>query len=144
MVTAGGRVFYIADDGPTASVDLPSVWTLTARDAFNGKLLWKKPIPRWESEHRPFRSGPPHLPRRLVAMGDKVYVTLGFAEPLVALDASTGEMLKEYADTEGTEEILVEGNRLYLVVGCRRTGCRRSGRPARRETPLRAETNCGD
>lgn len=116
-VTAGGRMFYIADDGPTASVDLPAAWTLTARDAFNGMLLWKRPIPKWESTHRPFRSGPTNLPRRLVAVGDTVYVTLGFSEPLVALDAATGEVRKSYADTEGTEEILVEDGRLYLVVG---------------------------
>ncbi len=117
MVSSGGRVFYISDDGPTASVDLPSEWSLTARDAFNGKLLWKRPIPRWESEHRPFRSGPPHLPRRLVAIDDTVYVTLGFGEDVVALNAATGEQLREYADTAGTEEILVEGQRVYLVIG---------------------------
>lgn len=116
-VTAGGRMFYIADDGPTASVDLPAAWNLTARDAFNGKLLWKKPIPRWESTHRPFRSGPTHLPRRLVAVGDSVYVTLGFSEPLVALDAATGEVRMTYPHTEGTEEILAQDGRLYLVVG---------------------------
>ena len=117
VVTSGGRMFYIADDGPTASVDLPEAWNLTARDAFNGKLLWKKPIPKWESTHRPFRSGPTHLPRRLVAVGDTVYITLGFSEPLVALDAATGEVRQTYEDTEGTEEVLVQDGRLYLVIG---------------------------
>ena len=116
-VTTGGRMFYIADDGPTASVDLPAAWSLTARDAFNGKLLWKKPILKWESTHRPFRSGPTHLPRRLVAIGDVVYVTLGFGEPLVALDAATGDILKTYPETEGTEEVLVRDDTLFLVVG---------------------------
>ena len=117
VVTSGGRMFYIADDGPTASVDLPEAWNLTARDAFNGKLLWKKPIPKWESTHRPFRSGPTHLPRRLVAVGDTVYITLGFSEPLVALDAATGEVRQTFEDTEGTEEVLVQDGRLYLVIG---------------------------
>ncbi|MFP6656998.1 MAG: class I SAM-dependent methyltransferase, partial [Pirellulales bacterium] len=88
VVTAGGRIFYIADEGPTASVDLPSQWVLVARDAFNGVLLWKRPIPKWESRYRPFRSGPTHLPRRLVAVGDDIFVTLGLEEPVVRLDRS--------------------------------------------------------
>jgi outer membrane protein assembly factor BamB len=116
-VSAGGRVFYIADEGPIASVTLPSKWRLTARDAFSGVLLWKKPIPKWEYHLRPFRSGPPALHRRLVAIGDVVYVTLGYGTPLTALDAATGEILRTYADTTGTEEIVYSDGVLYLVVG---------------------------
>ncbi len=117
VVTAGGRIFYIADEGPIASVDLPSSWFLVARDAFNGVQLWQRPIPKWESSHRPFRSGPTHLPRRLVAIGDEVFVTLGFEEPLVSLDAATGEIAKTYEGTDGTEEILFDDGTLYLVAG---------------------------
>ncbi len=117
VVSAGGRIFYIADEGPIASVNLPSKWTLFARDAFNGVLLWQKAIPRWETEHRPFRSGPTDLPRRLVAVGDEVYVTLGYGEPLVALDAATGEIKRTYQNTEGTEEVIVAGGKIFLVIG---------------------------
>lgn len=117
VVTAGGRIFYIADEGPTASVDLPSQWVLVARDAFNGVLLWKRPIPKWESRYRPFRSGPTHLPRRLVAVGDDIFVTLGLEEPVVRLDAASGEIQKTYAETAGTEEILFQDGILYLVTG---------------------------
>jgi len=116
-VSAGGRVFYIADEGPIASVALPSKWRLIARDAFNGVLLWKKPIPRWEYRLRPFRSGPPGLHRRLVAIGDVVYVTLGYGAALTALDAATGETAQMYAGTQGTEEIVYHDGVLYLVVG---------------------------
>ena len=69
MVTAGGRVFYIIDEGPISSVYLPPQWKLVARDAFSGVLLWQKPITNWESQLRGFRSGPPEIGRRLVADG---------------------------------------------------------------------------
>lgn len=117
VVTARGRLFYIADEGPTASVDLPSNWILTARDAFSGVRLWQSKIESWESQHRPFRTGPTDLPRRLVAVGDQVFVTLGYQAPVSALDAATGTVLREYVGTEGTEEILVQGEKLFLVVG---------------------------
>ena len=117
VVTAGGRMFVIADEGPTASVDLPSKWMLSARDAFNGVPLWKRPIENWESRHRPFRSGPPQLPRRLVAIDDTVYVTPGYLTPLHALDAATGETRQVYEGTDGAEEILYQDGVLYLVIG---------------------------
>jgi len=110
-------MFYIADEGPIASVALPSKWRLTARDAFSGVLLWKKSIPKWEYRLRPFRSGPPGLHRRLVAIGDVVYATLGYGTPLTALDAATGKVLRTYEETKGTEEIVYDNGVLYLVVG---------------------------
>ena len=134
-VTAGGRIFYIADEGSIASVDLPSKWFLVARDAFNGIVLWKRAIRQWESRHRPFRSGPTHLPRRLVAADETVYVTLGFGQPLVALDAATGQMRQTYADTEGTEEVLVDQKHLHLVVG-NPTQQQAADRAVRRGTPI--------
>jgi len=115
-VSASGRIFYIIDEGPIASVKAPSVWMLVARDAFNGVLLWKKKIAPWENQLRPFRSGPAELPRRLVAVGQKVYVTLGYSKPVTALDAATGELLRTYEGTENTHEIIAHGGNLYLVV----------------------------
>ena len=35
---------------------------------------------------------PVAVPRRLVAAGDRVYVTLGYQAPLTALDAATGAL----------------------------------------------------
>ena len=115
-VSASGRIFYIIDEGSIASVKSPSVWTLAARDAFNGVLLWKKKIAPWENQLRPFRSGPAELPRRLVAVGERVYVTLGYGKPVTALDAATGEVLRTYEETENTHEIIAYGDNLYLVV----------------------------
>ena len=115
-VSASGRIFYIMDEGPIASVKSPSVWMLVARDAFNGVLLWKKKIAPWENQLRPFRSGPAELPRRLVAVGEKVYVTLGYGKPVTALDAATGKVLRTYEETENTHEIIAYGDNLYLVI----------------------------
>jgi outer membrane protein assembly factor BamB len=116
-VSSAGRMFYIADEGPIASAELPSRWRLIARDAFSGVLLWKKDIPNWEWRLRPFRSGPPQLHRRLVAIDDVVYATLGYGAPLSVLDAATGEVLHKYPRTEGTEEVVYANGVLYLVVG---------------------------
>jgi len=117
VVSSGGRVFTIIDEGPTESVTLPSKWFLVARDAFNGVLLWKKPIALWETQLRGFRSGPAHLPRRLVAVDQRVYVTLGYTQPVCELDAATGEVLQTYAGTEGASEILLADGALYVVKG---------------------------
>lgn len=115
-VSDKGRIFYIADEGPVASVKSPSVWRLVARDAFNGVLLWKKDISPWENQLRPFRSGPAELPRRLVAVGDRVYVTLGYGKPVTALDAATGEVVQTFEGTDNTHEIMVYRGKLYLVI----------------------------
>lgn len=117
VVSDAGRMFYIADLGPTASVDLPPKWTLIARDAFNGIELWQKPIEAWETQLRPFRSGPPDLPRRLVVIGEVLYATLGYYTPVSALDAASGRKIRDYPETEGAEEIVACDGILYVVVG---------------------------
>ena len=116
LVTAGGRLFKILDEGSRVSIQLPPRWTVIARDAFNGTMLWKRPIDAWHSHLWPLKSGPTQLARRLVATDREVYVTLGITAPLVALDAATGETLRTYAGSEGCEEILARDGRLFLVV----------------------------
>ncbi len=117
IVSAAGRVFYIVDEGSTASIDLPASWSLVARDAFNGVILWKRPVGSWETHLRGFRFGPPQLPRRLGAVADRGYVTLGYGKPLVSLDAASGELIRTSAGTDGTEEIVCSGGVLLLVLG---------------------------
>jgi outer membrane protein assembly factor BamB len=116
MVSSGGRIFYVMDEGPSASVQLPPEWKLIARDAFNGVILWKRNIPLWQTHLWPLKAGPATIPRRLVAIGDRVYITLGLTQPVTALDAATGVTVKTYKSTEGTEEILVSDGVLYLRV----------------------------
>jgi outer membrane protein assembly factor BamB len=117
VVSSGGRVFYIVDTGSTAFVAAPSRWRLVARDAFNGVKLWERKIPKWEYHLRDFRSGPADIARRLVAVGDRVYVTLGYGQPVSALDAATGRTVLTYAGTDGTREILHYHDMLLLVLG---------------------------
>jgi len=117
MVSAEGRLFYIVDGAPLISVWYPAQWKLVARDAFNGVKLWEKPIALWNDHLRHFRSGPTHLPRRLVAVGDDVFVTLGLDAPVTRLDAATGKVLNTYEGTERTEEIVCHDGTLYLMVG---------------------------
>ena len=116
MVSAGGRVFYILDEGPREAILLPAKWTLVARDAFSGTLLWKRPIEQWNTHLWPLKSGPNQLPRRLVAVGDRVYVTLGIDAPLEALNAATGETILTYAGTEHTDEVLACDDTLFALV----------------------------
>jgi outer membrane protein assembly factor BamB len=122
MVSARGRLFYIHDEAPATVAGMPDQWVLVARDAFNGVLLWKRPIAEWGwKAWSAVETGgrfnlPVHTPRRLVAMGDRVYVTLGFNAPLTALDAATGKTLKTYEGTQSTDEILLDDGLLVLSV----------------------------
>jgi outer membrane protein assembly factor BamB len=116
LVSAKGRLFYIVDEGSRASIQLPAKWSLIARDAFNGTVLWKRPIPEWNTHRWPLKSGPAQITRRLAAVGDTVYVTLGLDAPLTALDAATGATLRTYAGTANTEEIIVSDGVVFLLV----------------------------
>ena len=129
MVSAGGRIFYICDQTMTG-VDgsVPSRWCVVARDAFSGVPLWEVPIPKWGS--RAFSGTPdaghgitvgrftmpPHVGKRLVAIGDTVYVTLGPTAAVTALDATTGQIRNVYKGTENTDEILCSDGRLILSI----------------------------
>ena len=116
LASNGDCLFYVVDEGPRKSVLLPSDWKLVARDAFNGTILWKRSLPEWFTRLWPLKSGPAFLPRRLVATGDRVYITLGFWAPLSVLDADTGETLHTYDGTKTTEEVIVQDGTLFLVV----------------------------
>jgi outer membrane protein assembly factor BamB len=133
MVSANGRLFYILDEGPIGITDkrFPSRWVLIARDAFNGVLLWKRPLQPWgwrewkpEIEEDDWRTlhgqrgrFPAEVPRRLVAVGDRVYITLGFHDAAVSiLDAATGEVLTRCEGTEGTREMVVADNTVFARV----------------------------
>ncbi|RMG01836.1 MAG: hypothetical protein D6741_04605, partial [Planctomycetota bacterium] len=125
-VTAGGRMFYFVDEAPSSTPgqhDLPDKWFLAARDAFNGVLLWKIPVEDWgwrAWKHTWFLARPGDIPlniqMRLVAVGDRVYVTLGYRAPISELDAATGEVLRIYPQTAGAREILYHEGTLIASV----------------------------
>lgn len=115
MVSTGGKIFYVMDEGKNWSVLLPSKHYLIARDAFNGTILWKKPLASWHPHLWPLKSGPAQLPRRLVAQGKKLYLPLGMAEPLSVLDAVSGEVLWTFSETRAAEEVLVSDGMVYVL-----------------------------
>jgi outer membrane protein assembly factor BamB len=116
MVSAGGRIFYVMDEGLRNHIFLPSQWTLIARDGFSGTVLWKKPLDDWHPHNWPLKSGPGHYPRKLVAVGDRVYVAAGLTQPVQAFDAATGQLVRTYDETRPTQEILLSEGVLYLLV----------------------------
>ena len=93
MVSAGGRIFYVLDEGPAGVIDerFPDRWALYARDAFNGVLLWRVPLRDWF--HVVYKTtdirrieGPWRQNRkeRLVAQRDLVFVKPGARGPRIA------------------------------------------------------------
>ena len=129
MVTAGGRVFYIADDGPVGILAPDrglEQWKIFARDAFSGVLLWTKPIDHWGM--RAWSQGPEGIPngpwainprmihRRLVADANYLYVTPGFDAPVHMLDVATGEVLRVLDGTDFASELILDGRTLYVTV----------------------------
>jgi len=90
-VSGGGRVFYVYDERHPRMAE-PGRLNLVARDAFNGKLLWRKPVhvPAKRGRYWSFGAG------ALVAAGERLYAPMGKDGLLQALDAGTGEVLVDY------------------------------------------------
>jgi len=112
MVSAKGRVFYLCDETLTGvDMAVPDQWFLSARDAFSGTLLWKIPVSDWGTQYHNTLPGtgkgasngrfvmPPNINRRMVAIGDTVYITPGARAPVTAFDAATGEKKRVYPET---------------------------------------------
>ena len=117
MVSTGGRIFYIIDEGSAASIYMPSRWALIARDAFNGKILWKRRIDTWYTRFKGLKDGPADAPRRLVAAEGRVYATLNLEGPVTCLDGVTGRTIRTYQETAGAEEILLSQGELFVLIG---------------------------
>ncbi len=128
VVTAGGRIFTIFDEAPTGVYrKLPQRCSLIARDAASGVLLWKVPMRKWQQE---FGTGVGNrwnihhtIPRRLVAAGKRVYVTLRFLDsPVSVLDAATGEILSEALEgTKGADEMILADGVLAVKITKKRS-----------------------
>ena len=106
-VSGGGRVFYVYDERYPRFAG-PARLNLVARDAYNGKLLWRKPVrvPPRRGRNWRFKAG------ALVAAGDRLYAPMGKNDTLQALDAETGEVLVDY----GTPARLVRVHNGALLV----------------------------
>jgi len=114
VVSAGGRLFAIEDRGSRLSILLPARWSLVARDAFSGVELWRQPIERWFNHLWPNKSGPVQATRRLVARGDRLWVTLGVDAPVVELDAASGELRQQLPQSQRADELLLAGDTLLV------------------------------
>ena len=110
MISDRGRLFYFWDEGLTGTTDppIPERWNLIARDAFNGKLLWKRAVVDWGTrgwKRNALRATHRMAPRRLVAGDDRLFVTFGFAAPVAMLEPATGEVLLEFEGTQNAQEL---------------------------------------
>ena len=119
MVSAQGRVFYILDEAPTgiAQDAVPEQWTLIARDAFNGVLLWKQPLSPWGVKawkNSSLRFSPKAGEDCLVAHKDRVMMTLGYQSAVSILDAATGRKLGVCEGTDGALELRCENDILVV------------------------------
>ncbi len=124
MVSDNGRIFFVFDEGLTGVTDpsIPERWTLIARDAFSGVLLWKRSLKEWNTVN--FRGSgrgfvPPPINRTLVADGDHLFTVASFRGSIVKLEGATGSEIQQYAKTEGTEEIILCDNTLLVRTSAR-------------------------
>ena len=132
MVSAGGRVFYVIDEGQPGVTDLrlPERWVLIARDAFNGVQLWRHELPDWRADEwkgTSMRGRPPSVPRRIVADAERLYFTFSHRAGLSVLDPATGEILRTIEGTEGTQEIALTGRTLVLRLAGLQDGNKKQG-----------------
>ena len=143
LVSASGRLFSICDESLTGmDGSVPSQWYLVARDAFSGVLLWQRPVPNWGSEQFSGTPGtgqgvtvgrftmPTDVNKRLVAVGDTVYVTLGADAPVTAIDAASGATKRVYLQTAHADELLLSDGRLIMAINLSKGTAERA--PAKR------------
>ena len=108
VVSSDGRLFYLHDEGPIGLVDqrFPAKWSLIARDAFNGLMLWKRPVGEWSDPNVYWLQCTPAPNRRIVADADRLYVAMGSGKPVTVFDAAEGSILTAYEGTESAGELV--------------------------------------
>ncbi len=120
MVSCGRRMYTIADYGAQHSIFLPARYELTARDAFNGALVWARPLETTD----PLASihGAGYAPKTLAVAGGRVYLPLPPGGPLHALDAETGETVRRFPALTRLEQFVIHGDTVIGV--CAERGAR--------------------
>jgi len=106
-VHSDGRMFYFFDEGLIGITDqrIPDRWSLICRDAFNGRQLWRRELGPWgwqqwspeqyNQDWTTLRGKRTDVPnenhRRIVADGDRIFVTLSYqALPGAHVDSGCG------------------------------------------------------
>ncbi|MHC4914523.1 MAG: outer membrane protein assembly factor BamB family protein [Planctomycetota bacterium] len=95
-VSAGGRIFQVCGRA------------LVARDAFNGLILWTRPIKASFHVHRS---------HNVVATRERLFITLEAKGPLVSLDAATGKVLCTYTEAGRPGRVVHHQGRLFMSGG---------------------------
>jgi len=117
MLSANGRLFTIEDLASVEYHKLPAKFHLIARDAFNGCELWRKPLDGWHETASYVKFVPTQIQRRMAAIGDRVYCTLGYTVPISVLDAATGSGLRKLPGTARTVEFAYDRGVIYAIRG---------------------------
>ena len=108
VVTARGRIMYVVDEGLPGVYSMPSKWVVVARNAFNGVLLWKHPVPEWDPPIVKGGHTGGFKPRRFATDGERLFLPTGGNAVLTALDAATGQSLKTLESAGDTTDILCQ------------------------------------
>ena len=105
MVSSSGKLIYVFDEGSTSSVVLPPKWKLIARDAFNGTILWKRPLPEGFMIHR----------NTMIATEDALY--LGDHQSCKVIDGETGFLPTDAASWEQALRALLDDPERAAAMG---------------------------
>lgn len=117
IVSSKGRLFTVEDLASAEHPALPGKQALVARDAYNGVLLWRVLFSDWHPIYIRDKETPVQIQRRVAAVGDVVYCTPGYREPITVFNAATGAVLKKHAATAGTMEFVHDRGLLLVVTG---------------------------
>jgi outer membrane protein assembly factor BamB len=119
VVSSAGRLFYVRDEGPIGMVDerFGSNWSLVARDAFNGIMLWKRDIGNWTAQGKYWLQTSVTPNRRIVADTDRIYAALGSGRPITVFDAASGRTLATYKGVESARELVCHNGILLVATG---------------------------
>ncbi len=105
LLSANGRNFYVYED------------EIVARDSFNGRLLWRRPVQASVFKEKGVSAGGMNggvrtSKVRPVAQGRLLYVVVD--GKLIALNAVTGDTVQTYGDVHSPREILLSQDRLVV------------------------------
>ncbi|GMV83170.1 MAG: hypothetical protein AMXMBFR7_43540 [Planctomycetota bacterium] len=120
--SAGGRLFVVAEESEPA-IHGPVRPRLSARDAYNGLVLWKRELPSFYTD-KPEANFPNYLfpAKAFFATAERLYVVLDKNGPLVALDAASGKSVLEYKEGGAARLAMLLGTLLIVSDG----GCVRA------------------
>jgi outer membrane protein assembly factor BamB len=148
LVCGGGRLFYIFDEGIVGITDqrLPERWALLCRDAFNGKLLWRRPLeawgwPQWATEKfgdKELWQAEPQVKNLQTLVAYDGVVVMRNTNELAAWDGASGRLLWQHSIPPS---IGIAEQDLFVINGVvwpGVTGVDENRKPARKATDVMA------